>query len=395
MIMTHVIIYTLSSIGVLATAIIGPAMGEIALYFNDVDPTLVKLIMTISSLFVIPSTYLSIIMYKKFGKKKTLLVALAIYAIAGSASGLFSNIYAVLFCRALLGIGLGMLIPVGNSLPLDYFRGAELAKVTARQSASISLGNFCFVLFSGWLALLSWRYTFLIYAVAIPIMICIFFFFPEEIYKDEVKQDDKITKSNNVKLPPIIYFQACVMFLFMIVIYSYHTGVAILLQERGIGTAASAAYVLSTNSLASFCAALIIRRLHALIDKYIFALICLSVALGFYCLYAADGLPLAFMAAIFIAFSMGSIMSTNGILINKQAERHNLSKALTLKGLSIVNITIFLGQFAAPIVFDSLPNFSDNPDIGGSYLTFSMIFFILAPLVALFCFTKIKVKVFR
>ena len=57
----------------------------------------------------------------RFGARTLTMVGLALYTVGGAAAGLFNSIWAVLVMRALVGVGVGIIMPLSTGLLTYYF----------------------------------------------------------------------------------------------------------------------------------------------------------------------------------------------------------------------------------------------------------------------------------
>ncbi len=379
--MIKLIIYLIFSISVLGTSIISPAMGTLSAHFSDVNQTLVQLILTIPALTVIFSCFFSIKLTKKFGKKNTLLFALFLYGFAGCASAFAHDIYSMLFFRALLGVGIGILMPLSQTLPSDFFKGTERQIVYARAGSSISLGNMVFITLAGILASYSWNYTFAIYLVGFIVMLVVFFFLPKH-----ATIIDKEEKTKAKALNPQVYLVGAALFIFMATVYVLFANLAILMDKRNIGTVAMAGYILATNSLVSFFISFNLVKIRKILGKYIYPLVPLLIVCAHALIYFSDSVSQLFIAQICNAIAMGITMPLSSIAISEFSDKSNITK-----GMAVMTVSIFLGQLASPFLSSYLPLFSGFNKVGGIFFTIaifmSLIFFITLFYV-LFLFPK-------
>ena len=110
-----VAILTLSLLTVMAGATAAPALGVIQEYFSGESKMMVQLIISMPAVFI-AVTNLFFGKLCRICKAKTLtLIGLGMYIVFGCGAGLFSNIYLVLVCRALVGVI--SIVPVALWMP--------------------------------------------------------------------------------------------------------------------------------------------------------------------------------------------------------------------------------------------------------------------------------------
>ena len=80
---------------------------------------------------------------------------------------LFDNIFLVLVMRALVGIGVGIIMPLSTGLLSYYFKPEQQVGLMGYSSAMNQMGGVIATLLSGLLANISWRVSFLVYLMGI------------------------------------------------------------------------------------------------------------------------------------------------------------------------------------------------------------------------------------
>ena len=100
-----------SMMTMMAGAIVAPSLPLISEVFKDVEniALLSRLVITLPALFIAVSAPIFGILTDKYGRKRLLLLSLALYAVSGTSGFLLNNIYALLVGRALLGLSVGAL----------------------------------------------------------------------------------------------------------------------------------------------------------------------------------------------------------------------------------------------------------------------------------------------
>ena len=170
-----------SSLSVLAATILAPALPAMLMVYKDVPNAelLVRLVLTTPALFIAIGAPFSGFLLDRLGRKPVLMVALIIYALAGSAGFFLDTIYGILISRAILGLSISAIMSGFTTLIIDYFEGSELERFMGYQSAFISFGGMSWLFLGGILADVGWRLVFLIHLVAV------FFFVASALTIDE------------------------------------------------------------------------------------------------------------------------------------------------------------------------------------------------------------------
>jgi len=218
-------ILSISLLTVMASAAISPALAKIFQAFPGVDPTLVKLVLTLPSLLIIPFSLLCGWLVKKVKKKYILLAGLVIYFLGGVGGGFARNITELLIIRAIFGMGVGLIIPLSTSLIADFFEGIERTKMMGYSGSVSHFGGVIFLLVSGWLACISWRFAFGVYGLTLLIFLMVLFWLQEP----ETKRTTGLVK---LKLPLGVYVCAVLGLLMMIAFYAAPTNLAMFIENQ-------------------------------------------------------------------------------------------------------------------------------------------------------------------
>ncbi|MDD2703281.1 MAG: MFS transporter, partial [Candidatus Omnitrophica bacterium] len=218
-------ILSISLLTVMASAAVSPALAKIRQAFPASDITLIKLVLTLPSLLIIPFSLLSGVLAARMKKKNVLLIGLVIYFLGGVGGGFAQNITQLLIIRGIFGIGVGLIIPLSTSLIADFYAGVERTKVMGLSGSVSHMGGVVFLLLSGWLACMSWRYAFGVYALSLLTAIMLLMWLPEPVSK----KTGGMVKS---KLPGGSYWCAVLGALMMVAFYAAPTNLAMFIENE-------------------------------------------------------------------------------------------------------------------------------------------------------------------
>jgi MFS family permease len=218
-------ILSISLLTVMASAAISPALAKISQAFPGTDPTLIKLILTLPSLLIVPFSLLGGWLATRMKKKQILLIGLVIYFLGGVGGGLANSVPQLLVIRALFGVGVGLIIPLSISLIADFCQKEERARMMGLSGSVSHFGGVVFLLLSGWLACMSWRYSFGVYALSLVIMVMVMVWLPEP----EIKP---VTGAAKAKLPLEVFWCALLGALMMVAFYAAPTSLAMFIENE-------------------------------------------------------------------------------------------------------------------------------------------------------------------
>ncbi len=371
-------IYFLGLIATLTNVIISPTMNQLTTYFSNVDPVLVKYILTIPSLLIIPSALLSIPLSDRFGEKKVLIIALLVYGVAGCAVAFADNIYTILFLRALFGIGVGLLTPILKALPADFFKGEEEHIVVARTASFSSVGNIIFILIAGLVSAYSWHYTFLVYAVGFFVLASVIFFLPDippvkPTIKDSVYTSikRKTTHTSSKIFTPYFNLLLLSMLIYMVIKFLLFTDYALILAERGFTNPNISAFAFALSGVVSFFIAYYLHTINDKFGKLLYISVPLCIGLSYIIMYYAHSITFFFLAQVFAGITTGVYIPLSVILALKV-----LPQESSVKGMAYLTAVMFVGQLISPLFFDMLGNNTEE-----NFLLMAIVCFVITALM--------------
>lgn len=334
-------LYAISAITVLAGAAIAPAMGDIVRYFPDVHPIYLQMIITLPSLMVIPCTVFSHRLCRRFGKRRVLVAGLLLYFVGGCGAGLADSIWTLLALRAVLGIGMGTITPVCHSLPADYFHGHDKVSVVGRMSAFLVVGAAVCSIGAGWLAIISWRASFGIYAVSLVVLLLVMLFLPAHA----TEKVDEDAAPPMVRLPGKVYFLGGTMVLYMAAFYAFPLGLALHLEGREIGDSRTAGYLFALISMVGFVVGLWFPRVMRAFGMWLTGALLLCMGCGYMLVaFAESSLPV-WSGCSLVGIGLGGLTPLHYVTVN-----HSVPREATVKAMAVLVSGTFLGQFLSPFL---------------------------------------------
>ncbi|MFA9456354.1 MFS transporter [Halalkalibacter sp. AB-rgal2] len=367
-------ILSVSLLTVMAGAAISPALGDIALAFPNSNETTIKLILTLPSVMIIPFIFVSSHLTRRFSKKSILLIGMVFYLIGGLGGGLVPTIELLLLFRAILGIGVGLMMPLSTSLVADFFDGQERTTTMGQVSAVNNLGGVVLFLLSGVLAAISWRMAFSVYTLVVVSVIIVWLFLPKQ---------QLIDRGSKVKLEPLpksVYFTGASMFFIILVFFALPSNMALFMQQEGIGNSQNAGMVISAGTAAGFVAGLILAQIKRIFQRFFYTVMLLLMAIGFLIIAFAPNAFIIGCGVGLMGFGFGSLMPTVFDHVTRIVPRVQVVQAM-----AVVTSMLFLGQFLSPIILDSIGILVGDESIrftyfllAGSLFLVSTVFFIHA-----------------
>lgn len=260
---------------------ITPAIANIAAAFPEVPFTTILLASTIPSLMIIPSTLIAGAVAGKKVKFKTLaLIGTALFALAGMAPVILNSSFAlVLVSRAIFGISLGIISPLGNAILMRFYEGQERANMFGVGSFVMNIGGIVLQFLGGTLSGISWELCFLGHAPAILSFFLILFFMKEPEPMEEAAESHMGAKKDRV--PAAVWVISIIFGVTMMLIYPMLMNMSSVMADvKGVGDATQAAFSLSMYTVGGAISGVIFGKCYQVLKRFIIPLSFIGGAVG-------------------------------------------------------------------------------------------------------------------
>jgi MFS family permease len=309
----------------------------------------------------------------KYGKKRSVIIALIIFSISGSAGLYLQTLEMLLFSRAIFGVAVATLMIVSTSLIADYFKGEYRHKFMGYQSAFMALGGVVFVIGGGVLSDINWRYSFGIYLIGFILLPFIITQIKEVIVTED--------SSEEIEVDSNMYFIYFLAFFYMLIFFILPTQIPFLLIEKFKTSGSFAGTIIAIAFVSNALGAITFSKIKNRFSYSTIYLIGLFIiAIGFAGVGLVDKTYLFFITSPLLGFG-GGIMMTN-------ITAWMLSKTSTKKRVKTSGYftsALFLGQFSSPIAFHPLVSY-----LGVQSFFFTIGISLLFIIVSSLVYMKIK-----
>lgn len=378
-------VLSIAMLTVMAGAAVSPAMGNIAAHFANSPVWLVKLVVTLPPLMVVPGSVLASLLVAHIGKKHTIAFGIALYIIGGCGGGLAQNVPVLLLFRAILGVSVGLIMPIANALVSDFYQDREATQMMGWISSASHFSGMVAQLLSGVLAGICWRYSFTIYGVAFFSLLLVLFFLPKD--RTGGTPDDCEVET----LPSAVYYYATAIFLLMLLFYTVPVNISLFIERGGIGNSVTSGIACALITGSAFIIGLFFRQLKELLGRAAFFLGIMTMAMGFFVLYSADSALLVYLGVTLVGCGEGFLFP-----LFLQGARVSVGLAQTVSVMAIMSSMLCFGQFSSPLVIDSMSRILPvDHTLGSPFLMAGMIstvLFVVATIHSLFTKTNVMEK---
>ena len=269
-------------------------------------------------------------------KTRTLaLTGLALYVLSGAGAFFVVNIWLLLVFRALMGVSVGMIMPLSTGLLAYYFPPEEQAGLMGLSAAMNQMGGVVATFLAGMLAGISWNYAFLVYLIGLVAVILVALFLPNE----------RLCGHGGVSLSLLRRFHPSVvgMFLVMVLFFIYPTNFALTasgtLSEMGVTLTMVGLDVVAF--LAGLCFGFLMKRFASQM-KYVAPL---GFAAGYLCLAVGSGLVWLLLGSAFVGVANGIGVPYLNTIGSVKAGKEAATTVMPL-----LSAALYMGQFLSPLV---------------------------------------------
>ena len=325
----------------MATNAIAAILADISAEFPEVSTVTVQYLMTFPNLLVVVMSIVTARLSVRVPKKLLAMAGLCASLFAGIGSFLLHGSIVLLYCWAgVLGIGIGLVVPIAASLIADYFDGGEKDALLGYQTAAANVGSMLMTFFGGMLAVTGWHYNYLVYLLALPGIVFTMLFVPER--NAAMQEPSKNTEKTGIRIPRATRFYFVIAAVFMLLFYMGPTNLAMFVEERGIGNTMTAGTAATILLLGGTVMGLIFGKAASRMGKYTITLGFVMLAAGFFILYTAKGLLVLYIGSFFVGTSNTLVLpQCMGSVVTQDKEQ---STFLMSAVFAIAN----LGTFLAP-----------------------------------------------
>lgn len=342
-------ILSLSLLTVMAGAAVAPALEVIRAHFSDASRTSVQLIVSMPAVFIVITNLCFNRLAEKFGSKTLVMTGLVLYTAGGCCAGLFDSIGLVLLMRALVGVGVGMIMPLSTGLLTYYFPPEKREGLLGLASAANQLGGVIATLLAGLLAGISWRLSFMVYLMGLISIVLCLIFLPNDRIGGAAQPDE--APRGGVFRRNLTHIAA--MFLLMSAFFVYPANFAIVTAAEGDIPMQLCAPVMAGLDLVAFLGGLLFVWVKRVSGRFA-ALVAPLMFLAGYCLLAFVGGTAGTLAgSALIGFANGV-----GIpyIISTASANEGRRAATTV--MPLLSASMYLAQFVSPFLLSAVAAFA-------------------------------------
>lgn len=333
----------------MSIAAVAPSLPELSAHFSktpDID-LLARLVVSIPTLLLALAGPLVGLVADRLGRKRLLVFALLLYAVAGTVPVILNDLHAILATRIALGLAMGILFTLAPALLADYYDDIpSRRKAIATYAAATATGGVLFVLLGGVMADIHWRGPFLLYLVGLFLLPTLLATIteprPQLPTVNTTVASDRPVHTPWVALIAIYLMVAATGGVFL----QMPLNLPFLMVEIGVTQASIAGYAIAWPlALMAVCGPLFPKFRARLSNAWIYSFIATGLGIGYALLALADSLVIVLIALFAFGVGMSQMYAnSNTWLMGLTDPKH---RTRVIGGLTTA---IYLGQFVLPFV---------------------------------------------
>lgn len=330
-------ILSISLLTVMAGAAMAPALGAIKEHFCNYSPLTVQLIVSLPALLIIVTTFFFRPLCRLMRTRTLALVGLVLYVVAGAGAFFVDDIGALLVMRALLGVSVGLIMPLSTGLLSFYFPPRMQSRLMGLSAAMNQMGGVVATLLAGVLATIEWRYAFLVYLAGLMAIVLVAVNLPNEWLA---------SKGARMELKTLVRFHPSVtaMLFIMLLFFVYPTNFALTAGEQGLPTIAVTIVMVGLDVVA-FVVGLSFGWLMRSLRRYMKYAAPLFFLGGYAVLAFVEGLAGMVVGSVLIGLANGAGVPYVNTIASIKGGR---DAAVTV--MPLISAALYLGQFLSPLI---------------------------------------------
>lgn len=340
--------FSLLSISILLMShlAISPVIPNLYSFYHGSNPNIglasVESLATIPAMMITIFVLLSNGIIKFIGKKNTVLLGLILIFIFGIVPTFTTNFKVVLISRLLLGAGIGLFNSLSISMISDFFDEEHRGTMIGLRTAFLNIGKALTTFISGYLLIYGIQYTFLVYALTLPIFIIFLLFVPNT------------ENVNNKKVSIKFHKETILLTLLTFLVGISYMGATIkiptLLAEKYHYQPDVARNLLTILALSGILSGVIFGILVKRFKNLTLPIMLSFMTVGSILFTLTNNIVIFYVAAIFIGISFVGTMSFNFFYISKELENKFINFAT-----SVILVGGNIGVILTPVVLTKIP----------------------------------------
>lgn len=317
---------------------------------------------TLPSIMIVTFIYFSNAIAEKIGMKTSVILGLTFVGIGGSLPAVSDHYAMILFSRILLGIGIGLF----NSLAVSYinllYNGSIRAAMLGIRNSMESLGQMVLIFLAGIFVNTRWNYSFLVYAVALPLAVLFAWRVPA------LAMEKRPVNEKKSRLDPRVFL--LVLFSLLLVLNQIAVSIRFAAIAKGIDPNIHASLYLSLTPLAGILAGFAFGFAYRYLNVGTFYIGILTIISGnLFFFFSGDSVLMLLIGLFFASFSGAWCLPYIFDNIERFTDPTTVATAT-----SLIFIGCNFGNFFSAISMALIDKLSGSTTLKAPFAVFAVIF---------------------
>ncbi len=294
---------------------------------------------------------------KRLRTRAIAILGLLLYVLAGAGCYFVHEIHVLLAMRALLGVSVGLIMPLSTGLLAYYFPPEELARLMGLSAAMNQMGGVVATLLAGLLATIEWNYAFLVYILGLIALVMVLVWLPDEQLSSHDKQGNAFEPRHLLKFHPSVTG----MFLLMLIFFIFPTNFAIIASQQTSLSPHAITIIMVALDVVAFFVGLAFGRLMKAFRRPIKYFAPVGFLIG-YSIYLPSNITCLLLGSALIGVAAGVGVPYLNTIASIKGGKNSATTVMPL-----LSAALYLGQFISPIVVMPLAGMFGHEDVTGPY----------------------------
>ena len=333
-------ILSMSLLTVMAGAAIAPALGIIKAHFSERPQLLVQFIVSMPALLIIVTNLFFLPLSRRLRTRTIATSGLLLYIMAGAGCFFVDNIWMLLALRALLGVSVGLIMPLSTGLLAFYYPPEDQARLMGLSAAMNQMGGVVATLLAGLLATIEWNYAFLVYLLGLIALVMVWMWLPDAKLGSANKRGVPFQPRQLLKFHPSVIG----MLLLMMIFFIFPTNFAIVASQQTTLSVEAVTMIMVGLDVVAFFVGLIFGTLMNCFRRIVKYFAPIFFLLG-YAAYLVPSVTMVLLGSSFIGIANGVGVPYLNTIASIKGGKNSATTVMPL-----LSAALYLGQFVSPLV---------------------------------------------
>lgn len=362
-------ILSMSLLTVMAGAAIAPALGIIKAHFSTANDLLVQLIVSMPALLIIVTNLFFLTISRRLRTRTIATTGLLLYVAAGAGCFFVTDIYVLLLMRALLGVSVGLVMPLSTGLLAYYFPPQEQARLMGLSAAMNQMGGVVATLLAGMLATIEWNFAFLVYLIGLIAVVMVWQWLPDSQLGSANKRGIPFEPRQLLKFHPSVIG----MFLLMMIFFVFPTNFAIIAHQQTALSSEAITMTMVGLDVVAFIVGLFFGPIMQCFRQPVKYFAPIFFFLD-YAVYLVPNVPMMLVGSASIGIANGVGVPYLNTIASIKGGKNSATTVMPL-----LSAALYLGQFLSPVIVMPLAKALFRTDLTEPYkvaMLFCLLFLI-------------------